>query len=159
VRGLREQITKPRKRALKILFGLIGTVIVGGLIIAAIEDYEASAGFEIGKSYSPLPGNRVCSTTADLDLWESEEGLSGDELLDLKESDNARRAAAGLPHSRGPDCTDLGTDSDLVVILEKDGERVKVRLVNNPALGGQSVPFPFPEGWMEAKYIKPGNVP
>lgn len=141
IRGLREQITKRSKRGLKILFGLVGALFVGGIIIAAIQDHEASAGFEIGKSYEVTEAAWVCATVEGLSL------TSKDSLVGSEGFTNT------LVEGRKAGCNPIFPETYHVVILEKDAALVKVRIVCRNEAANQF------EGWTEAENIKPANAP
>jgi hypothetical protein len=145
VRGLREQITKPRKHALKILFGLVGAVIIGGFIVAAIEDYETSAGFEIGKTYAIAKDGYICPTVDALVTAENIGAYSQD-----------RAGSVG--------CLYIVRGMDSVLVLEKNSALVKVRYLVQRDEKGQILGEPDVftehdqfEGWTEAENIKPAN--
>ena len=142
VRGRWEQIPKQSKRGLKLLLGLIGAIVVGGLIVAAIEhqeDHDTSAGLEIGKTYDVL-SSRVCARAVDREL-----------------SDDAWKAQGRVGDPMG--CGEVTAGVDRAVILEKHGALVKVRLIINPVYGSSAKsPFEFAAGaWLRAEDIKPAS--
>lgn len=136
IRGFGNRLQSEASAGSKILFGLVGALFIGGIIIAAIQDHEASAGFEIGKSYEVQEAGWVCASV---------EGLSRTSKDSLVGSEGFTNT---LIEGRKVGCRPIFPTSYQVIMLDKDAALVKVRIVCRNEAANQF------EGWTEAENIK-----